>query len=139
VAGKRAKYGVNHIPSLTTGFHVAALERFVYFHPDTIRPARTLGAIHASRLAPLMEDHIVAGAPDQNGLEARRASSSAASRIRTRTCSDATRSSRLHAANASAPVPFRYRRKWKKPVAASWPGGAEHEGAMPGDADVAGA
>jgi len=60
---------VNH--SLTAGFHVAALERFGYFHPETIRTARTLGAIHASRQAPLMEDHIVAGAPDQNGLEAR--------------------------------------------------------------------
>jgi len=82
VAGKREKYGVNHI--LTTGFHVAALDCFGYFHPDTIRLARTLRAIHAPRHAPLMEDHIVAGAPDQNGLEARRASSSIASRILTR-------------------------------------------------------
>jgi len=63
VAGKRAKYGVSYI--LTTGFHVAALERFGYFHPDTIRLARTLGAMHALRPAPLMEDHIVAGAPDR--------------------------------------------------------------------------
>jgi len=30
-AGKREKYGVNH--TLTLGFHVAALERFGYFHP----------------------------------------------------------------------------------------------------------
>jgi len=74
VAGKREKYGVNHI--LTTGFHVAGLERFGYFHPETIRLASTLGAIHASRQAPLTEDHFVAGAPDQNGLEARGASSS---------------------------------------------------------------
>jgi len=84
VAGKRAKYDVIH--SLTTDFHVAALKRFGYLHPDTstIRLARIVGAIHASRQAPLMEDHIVAGAPDQSGLEARGAGSSMASRILTR-------------------------------------------------------
>jgi len=82
VAGKREKYGVNHI--LTTGFQVAALERFGCVHPETIRLARTLGAIHASRQAPLMEDNIVVRAPKQNGLEARGASSSMASRILTR-------------------------------------------------------
>jgi len=42
----------------------------------------------------------------------------------------------LHAANASAPVPFRYRRKWKEPVSAFSPAGAEEGGAMPGDVDV---
>jgi len=31
VAGKREKFSVNHI--LTTGFHVAALKCFGYFHP----------------------------------------------------------------------------------------------------------
>jgi len=45
VAGKRARYGVNHI--LTTRFHVAALERFGYLHPDTIRQAKTLAAAHS--------------------------------------------------------------------------------------------
>jgi len=82
VVVKREKYGVNRI--LTTGFHVAALERFGYFHPDTTRLARALGAIHASRQAPLMEDHFVADALDQNGLEARGATSATASRILTR-------------------------------------------------------
>jgi hypothetical protein len=44
VARKRETCGVNH--TLTTGFHVAALERFVYCHPEAIRQAKTLAAAH---------------------------------------------------------------------------------------------
>ena len=47
VAAKRDKCGKTHI--LTPGFFVAALERFGYFHPETIRLAKTLGHLAARR------------------------------------------------------------------------------------------
>jgi len=141
VAGKRDKYGVNHI--LTTGFHVAALERFGFVHPKTTRLATTLGATHASRQACLMEDHSVAGAPDQNGLEARGASSSMASRILTRM------SVALQRSNAIIPL-ARCQRERNGPLQAPSHveetrvdllagAGAREGGAMPIDADVRGA
>jgi len=141
VAGKRAKYGVGHI--LTTGFHVAALERFGYFHPDTTRLARTLGATHASRQAPLMEDHIVAGAPDRTGTvwkpEERAAPWQAGSHPRM--------SLALQRSNAIDP-PARCQRERTGPLqvppqveARTMPAftraAAEEGGAMPGDAEVA--
>jgi len=94
-----------------------------------------------------MEDHIAAGAPDQNDLGARGPRSSVPSRIPTHMSVTLQRGNTvvlhtyradcLHAANATAPVPFRYRREWKKPVSALSPTGAEEGRAMPGDADVA--
>jgi len=141
VAGKRARYDVNHI--LTPGFHLAALERFGYFHPETIRLATKLGSTHASRQAPLMKDHIVAGAPDQNGLEARGASSLMANRLVTRMLVALQRSNAIT-------TPARCQRERTGPfqvppqveetrfgVLAS--AGAEEGGAMPGDTGVAAA
>jgi len=61
-----------------------------------------------------------------------------ASRILTRTSVALQRADCLHSASASALVPFRRRRKWKRTaVSAFSPAGTEEGGAMPGDADVA--
>jgi hypothetical protein len=49
VEKKRSKYGKNHVP--THGFFAAAMERFGYFHPASIRLAKAIGAIAARRQA----------------------------------------------------------------------------------------
>ena len=122
------------------GFSVAALERFGYFHPETIRLAKTLGHLAARRQV-LRNDE--AAAHDPMGVAHRGAASTVASQTLARMSIALQRSNAmtlrtyltdcLHHTNKSVAVPLRYRRQASDSAAAS----AEEGGAVLGDLGVA--
>jgi hypothetical protein len=66
VETKRSKYGKNHI--LTRGFFAAAMERFGYFHPESTRLAKAIGAIAARRQAPQANVNEAVGPDPKSGV-----------------------------------------------------------------------